>query len=291
MIMLLLSLFGCTDQGFAAIELDAIAVVNGDFDDLGGTLLRHEIGFVPFNGYISQSTTWVGDEPPTREDPGRTVEQLFTGAVPDQAKFEIEQYNAVFINSGTRGLNAFRYNYSIETDDELLLDEQAMTNACDYIDANGSVFVTDWAYDMVEHCLPDAIEFLDDDKVVDDAQAGVAGTVLADVVDEELATTLGTSVMNVEFNYSAFAVMESVGADVEVLLSGDVGYESKEGGVKVVKRAPLIVRVPVGKSGQVVYSSFHLFPQTPALADALLFRGIQGLEPGAGDKSEEVASE
>lgn len=286
-----LALQACTEQNFTAVELDAIALVNGDFDDIGESLLRNEIGNVAFNGYIAQSTTWVGDEPPSREDPGRTVEQLLTEPVPDKAQFEIQQYNAVFFNSGTRGLNAFRYNYNLDPDDSLLLDEKAMTNACDYIEANGSVFVTDWAYDLVEHCLPDAIEFLGDDSVVDAAQAGVAGTVLADVPDEELAATLETSVVNVEFNYSAFAVIEKVGSDVEVLLRGDVSYEAEEGGIKVMTGAPLAVRIPVGKSGQVYYSSFHLSPQTPALADALLFRGMVGLEPGAGDKSEEAAGE
>ena len=269
---ILLALFGCVDQSFSAVELDAIAVVNGDFDDLGGVLLRNEVGFQPFNGYISQSTTWVGEDRPTREDPGRTVEELLTAPVADLSKFEIDQFQAVFINSGTRGLNAFEYNHTLEPDDSLLLDETAMANICAFPDGGGSLFVTDWAYDVVEACWPDAITFANDDTVVDDAQVGVA--------------------VNVELNYSAFAVMKEVSDDVEVLLRADVTYQPLEGGdVAVFKGVPLAVRIPIGKNGQVFFSSFHLSPQTSALADTLLFRGMAGLERGAGDQSEEAIDE
>ncbi len=290
-LLALATLVGCIESGVTAIDLDAIAVVNGDFDDIAATLARNDIGSVDFNGYIAQSTTWVGDEPPTRDDPGRTVESLFTEPVPGEGKFQIEKFNIVFLNSGTRGLNAFRYNYTMETDDSLLLDPTAMQNACDYVDGGGSLFVTDWSYDLIEFCWPDAIEFLEDDTAVDGAQLGVASTVLADIDDEALRELLGTSVINVEFNYSDFAVMEKVGSDTEVLVSGDVIYDpvgSEE--PTVMAGAPLAVRIPVNR-GQIVYSSFHMFPQTTVFADALLFRGLDGLERGDGDKSQEAAGE
>lgn len=295
--VVLLGLLACEpDNTLTAIPLDAIAVVNGDFDDIGSTLIRNEIGSVAFNGYVEQSTTFVGDPddvPPHRDDPGHTVEELFTAPAGDQQKWTIELYNAVFINSGTRGLNAFEYNHSLEPDDQLLKDPLAMDNVCSF-PKKGSLFVTDWAYNLVEACWPDAIEFANDDATIDDAQVGVIGEVLADVSDEELATALDSSVANVQFNYSAFAVMEDVGADVEVLLRGDVTVQPKDGGdVVVQKNVPLIVRIPpstygLGANGQVVFSSFHLYPQTPVLSDALLFRGIDGLEVGAGEKSSEA---
>ena len=285
----LLGLVACTENAFTAIELDAIAVVNGDFDDIQASLLRHEIGSASYNGYIAQSTTWVGDDPPQRDDPGDQVEQLFTQPAGDQEHFQIELYNAVFVNSGTRGLNAFQYNYTLDADDSLLLDPVAVDNVCSYVAGNGSLFVTDWAYDLVEACWPDMITFQNDDGVIDSAQVGVAGDILADVVDAELAETLASSVANVTFNYSAFTVMKSVADDVEVLLSGDVSHDPGGGEEpQVAKGVPLVVRFPVGKSGQVVFSSFHMFPQNPALADAVLFRGLVGLEVGAGSKSDEA---
>jgi hypothetical protein len=58
--------------------------------------------------------------------------------------------------------------------------------------------------------------------------------------------------------------------------------------VATLEGVPLAVRIPIGKRGQVFFSSFHFHPQTAALADALLFRGMDGLERGAGNQSEEA---
>ena len=288
-LLVLAGLVGCVDQGFSAVKLDAIAVVNGDFDDIGETLARNEIGSQPFNGYISQSTTYEGDERPTREDPGKTVEQLLTQYNAEGTKVEIQLFNAVFINSGTRGLNAWEYNNTFNADDSILLDEEAVRNVCDFPEGGGSLFVTDWAYDIVEACWPDKIEFENDDSVVDAAQVGQAGEVLADVPDKDLADALGLSVVDIEYNYSAFSVMNSVRSDVEVLLKGDISYQP-EGATayEVHAGVPMAVRFTVGHSGQVVFTNFHLFAQTASVADAILFRGIEGIEAGNGSKSAEA---
>jgi hypothetical protein len=271
------------------VSLDAIAVVQGDFDDMAAMLLRNDIGSAPFNGYIDQATWWVGDERPTRADPGRTVEELLTTSDEVKGVWEIEKYNAVFINSGTRGLNAFVYNYTLDSDDSLLLDPDAVPNVCEWVHAGGSLVASDWAYDLIEACWPDAIEFYGDDTVIDAAQVGAAGDVLADVPDEALREELGGSVANILFNFSAFAVMESVGSEVEVLLSGSIEYQPEGATLtKELDNAPLAVRFTDGR-GQVLFTSFHSLAQTPALADAVLFRGVDGLRPGLGQDSAEAS--
>jgi hypothetical protein len=284
-------LFGCTENNLTEVSLDAIGVVQGDFDDLQAQLIRNEIGSIEFNGYIDQATWWVGDDRPTRDDPGRTVEELLTGSDAEAGVWEIEKYNAVFVNSGTRGLNAFRYNYTMEADDSLLLDPVAVPNVCDWVHAGGSLVVSDWAYDLVETCWPDEIDFFGEDAQVDAAQVGAAGDVLADVPDEKLREAIGGSVANITFNYSAFAVMQSVSSGVEVLLSGEVQYQPEGATLyEDLPDSPLAVRFEDGR-GQVLFTSFHSIAQTPALADAVLFRGVDGLQPGAGKDSEEASGE
>lgn len=283
-------LLGCTEQGFTEVSLDAIAVVQGDFDDVQSVLTRNDVGSVDYNGYIDQATWWVGDERPQRDDPGRTVEQLLTSVTAD-LKWEIDTYNAVFINSGTRGLNAFRYNFSLEADDSLLLDEDAIPNVCDFVQGGGSLYVGDWAYDVVETCWPDAVEWVGDDAVVDAAQVGVADDLVADVPDEALREALGSSVANLSFNYSAFAAIESVGSEVEVLLTANLEYQPEGATLyEEVDDAPVAIRFVSG-NGQVLFTSFHLLAQTPAVSDAVLFRGMEGLVAGAGSQSEEATGE
>jgi len=287
----ILFLFACVDQGFTEVALDAIAVVQGDFDDVQEALTRNDVGSLDYNGYIDQATWWPEeDDRPQRGDPGRSVEQLLTD-VDEDLDWQIENYNAVFFNSGTRGLNAYRYNLSVEADDSLLVDEDAVPNVCNWVKGGGSLYVGDWSYDLVEACWPDAIEFYGDDGAVDAAQVGRAGDVQADVPDERLRDDLQASVANLVFNYSAFAVIESVGSDVEVLLTGDVQYQPEGATLyEEIDDAPLAVRFVAG-NGQVFFSSFHLVAQTPAVTDAILFRGLEGLESGAGSQSAEVESE
>ncbi len=287
----MLLLLACQDQGFTEVALDAIAVIQGDFDDAQSALTRNDVGSLDYNGYIDQATWWVGsDDRPQRDDPGRSVEQLLTD-VDEDLDWQVENYNAVFVNSGTRGFNAFRYNLSVEADDSLLKHEDAVPNVCNWVNGGGSLYVGDWSYDLVEACWPDAIEFYGDDEVVDAAQAGAAGDVIADVPDERLREDLGASVVNLVFNYSAFAVVESVGSDVEVLVTGDVRYQPEGATLyEEIDDSPLAVRFVSGQ-GQVFFTSFHLVAQTPAVTDAILFRGLEGLEAGAGSQSAEVESE
>ena len=284
-------MLGCSENNLTEVSLDAIAVVQGDFDDMETMLTRNDVGSAEVNGYIDQATWWIGDGRPVRDDPGKTVEGLLTGVDEIDSTWEIANYNAVFISSGTRGLNALRYNYTAESDDSLLLDPDAVPNLCEWLESGGSLMVSDWSYDIVEACEPGAIEFYGDDDVTDAAQVGAAGEVLADVPDSDLAETLGTSVVNLTFNYSAFSVMESVSEGVEVLLSGTVSYQPPGAAAYAeLENVPLAVRFPAGR-GQVVFTSFHTIAQTPAITDAILFRGIEGLEAGAGSDSEAASAE
>ena len=106
---MILLLLACSDNNFAEVKLDAIATSMGDFDDVSQVLLSQDIGSAPYNGYIVQGTWDTSDTAPTREDPGNTVEQLVT-TDDEKGDWIIGSFNAVFINSGTRGLGASVYN-------------------------------------------------------------------------------------------------------------------------------------------------------------------------------------
>ncbi len=285
--MMIWLLASCLDQKFAEISLDAIAVVNGDFDNVAQPMLALGIGNASFNGYIDHATWDAGDAPAQSDDEGSTVESLLTAA-DGQGKKEINKYNAVFVNSGTRGLNAVVYNYTLEADDQILADDYAMKNVCSFVDHGGTLVVSDWAYDLVEACFPDRLEWVGDDAAVDSAQLGRAGEVLADVKDKTLQEALGTSI-SLQYNYTAWAVMESVGKDVDVLVSGTVEYQpSDTEDYATVEKSPLMVRWAEGH-GQVVVTTFHWIVQNGAIAQNLLLHGIAGMEAGAGAASAEVS--
>lgn len=278
-----LLLAGCSDQGVSAVKFDAIAVVQGDFDDVGEPLVALEINTQPYNGFIVQATYMPEDDRLYRDDPGPTLEGLLTNVM-DNGRLELNLYNAVFVNSGTRGLGGAVYNNQLESDDALLADAEAVENVCAFVEAGGSLIVSDWAYDLVERCWPDNIEFFGDDLTPDAAQAGIPdGAVLAEVRSESLVDALGSEVVSIAYDYTAWSVIESVNADTEVLLRGPIEYQPASDQLPVpLADAPLLVRFKPGR-GQVVYSTFHWAAQTSSVAQSLLLATVEGLEEGAGE--------
>jgi hypothetical protein len=289
--MILLSLLGCVDQGFSEVRLDAIAVVLGDFDNVTEPLTALNIATVPYNGFIVQATYEPDEERTQADDPGiPSVEGLLTG-VNAKCQLDLSGYNAVFVNSGTRGLGAGMYNNMLEPDDMLLADPDNLDHLCEFAEGGGTLVVSDWAYDLVEFCWPDSIEFFGDDLTVDAAQAGIADhDVLATVNDQPLIDALGEA-FSITYDYTAWSVIESVGGDVETLLSGDVDYQpSAEELPATLTDAPMMVRFHPGR-GQVVYTTFHWAAQTPTVAQGLLLNAVEGLHEGSGAQSAEATGE
>lgn len=284
-----LVLIGCkNDQGFSEVEFDGIAVVTGDFDYVEETLVRLDIGYTPYEGFISAA---VYDPEVKPEGFSLKAEQLFLGEV--EGTKEIRLYDAVFVNSGTRGLGAYVYN-GVETDDSLVADPAVLANVVEYVEKGGTLVVSDWAYDLVEAAWPDKIDFVRDDLVLDDAQAGTSEQVTATVLDEEIKQELGElDHVELQYDFAHWAAIESVASDVSVLLEGDIVYRvSDSAGDGELAGVPLLVSFEAGK-GMVLYSTFHWRAQTGAVAEALVLGALEGLQPGTASDSAggEVAAE
>ncbi len=278
--VVLLGTTGCVDQNLKQARKDAIAVVLGDFDDITSSLVALDIGSDPWDGFIVQATYSPEDDRLLRGDLDLQAEDLLIDQAGD---LDLDNYGTVFVSSGTRGFGLTQYNDGTKTDDGMLAEADALSaDTCAFASGAGLLVVTDWAYDLVEFCWPDAIDFVGDDTVVDGAQAGIAnGGVLATITDEKLKEDMGDSV-SVNYDYSAWAVIESVASDTEVLLSGDVSYQpSSTESATTLTNVPLLVRFATG-NGQVVFSTFHLSKQNPTLQQAILLDGMDGLRRDGG---------
>lgn len=286
--MIALLLLACNENNVSKITYDAIALVKGDFDDINTPLVALDIGSVAFDGFIVQATYEPEDERTKRGEMGLAVEQLLT-STDANGRLDLERYNAVFIASGTRGLGAGQYNNVLLPDDSLLQDP-ALDNLCTFVEGGGTLVVSDWAYEVVEHCWPDAIAFFGDAEtlVPDAAQKGIADDALEVFTQTEALTeSLGAS-LALRFDYSAWAVIEGVGADTEVLLTGDGAFQpAADQAIEDLTDVPMLVRFSAG-NGQVVYSAFHWSSQAPVVAQNLLLAAVDGLAPGSGSESAEV---
>lgn len=249
-------LLGCNENGFSSRTQNSIAVTYGDFDDLSESLTRNLVQHGIYEGLISNAT-WTDDDVG-----GIPVESLFLEG-------EMALHDAVFVTSGTRGFGLTEYN-SNRPDDALIADDETLRIAQTYVNANKSFLLTDWSYDLAEQAWPEYVEYVGDDTVIDAAQMGNVGTIVARITDERLETALGMSQVAIDYNFSNWAVIESVSEDATVWMRGDVEYWDGEA-FAALEDVPLLVSFePEGGDGRVVVMTFHANAQTPAVTDTLI---------------------
>ena len=279
--LLLCTAISCkSDQKLQELKYDDVAVVSGDFDHMAEILVRLDISYTDFEGYIERA---IYDEEIDPDINSLKVEGLFHGMNEDGVP-TINTYDAVFINSGTRGLGEYVYN-GVDSDSALIEDPQTKENIMAYVENGGVIFASDWAADLIELIWPDKLQLAnesscDETLCLDGAQVGVSEKVVARVSDNDLALELNNETIDLSFDYTYWTVLESVSDDVTVYLEGDVEYRPSNAEVPVaLSDAPMLVGFSYGR-GLVFFSSFHWRAQNPAVADALMLGIVEGLSPG-----------
>ena len=270
----------CTpDQGLNPFSADSVAVTTGDFDFVAEPLLRMDVVHDQYEGLIS-TPTW---NPDYLAVDALKVETLFLGNLDSETgEFsggldEMLLHDVIMVASGTRGLGLQQYN-GFDADDQIVGDEDARHNLDEYLSRGRRILLTDWSYDMMEATWPEYIDFVGDDAVFDDAQRGQRGTVIADVVNEDLAIAFGSeeapvNTTAIDFNYTNFALIENVSSEVTVWMRGDVEYRKSDSeGDVALSDVPLLVSFnPMGnQDALVIYASFHLSAQTEGIVDDIL---------------------
>ena len=155
----------------------------------------------------------------------------------------------------------------------LISNPTVINNLRAFVDAGGSLYVSDWAYDYIEIGWPSAIEFWGDDSTPNSAAFGLDGFLTGQIADSALSSVLGGSTVTLNYDLGAWIVTEGVGPGTRVLVSGpapalDVSnpYNPQ---VVTVNNAPLMVQFEHGQ-GKVMYTTFHNEAQTTGDMDIIL---------------------
>jgi hypothetical protein len=170
----------------------------------------------------------------------------------------LAEYDIVLINCG-----AEEYDFVSST---IYAD-----NLRQYVQNGGSVYASDWAYDVVEKMFPNQIEFYGDDLTTDAAQQGaIMESVYATIDDISLAQAMGQSSVEIHYPLPVWALMESVSSQVRVYLraNADVG-DSFGSTTTTLYSVPHTVGFAHGQ-GKVIYTSFHQEPGLNLDAERLL---------------------
>jgi hypothetical protein len=124
-----------------------------------------------------------------------------------------------------------------------------------YVQDGGSLYISDWAYDLVEAVYPEKINFLRDDDENDGAEYGVDGTYIAEVVEPGLAAHLGTDSLEIGFSFGYFVLISDLAPGVTTYLRADMQYAVNDGSA-LLDDAPVTVGFADGL-GRVLYTTFH----------------------------------
>jgi len=214
---------------FDPIALD-VAIVSGDYDDFDILLTR--MGFANFDVVDGQDANTVRD---------------FLADPAALARYDIIFFNGGFVEDGVV------YSSADPSDP---VTAQNIQNVRDYVDAGGSVYASDWAYDLVEIGWPDRADFVGADEIRDDAQLGDYETVNAAVADAAMSEFLGKQYLEVDYDLPVWPPVESTAATVSVHLTGTVPYSDGLSDYTLTS-VPLLYSFNAG-SGKVVYSTFRM---------------------------------
>lgn len=206
-----------------------IAVISGDYDNMQ-TMLE-QMGFINF-------TLIEGNDAARLTDFLTNAENL-------------DPFDVVFFNGGHVEEEIFyTSNPSNGTPDTVRAILQ------DYVWNGGSVFGSDWSYDVIELAWPDAIDFLGDDSVPNAAQLGEYAIVDAVVTDQSLAAFIGKELVEIEYDLPVWPPIVDTADYATTHLRGNVSY--REGTQSTaLEMVPLLVSFS-GGLGRVGFSTFRV---------------------------------
>lgn len=217
----------------------SVAVVHGDFDDFHQLLDQMDLAdYVLIDGLNRPELAYFLD-----------------------SADELAKYDVIFLNSGFVEDHVI---YDTELDDREAAKACAagpcpasrMANLRSWVENGGQLYVSDWAYDVVEIGWPDRATFVGTDTEPGSAELGDALTTNATISDEKLAQFLGTESLPLTYDVPAWIPVESVDASVLVHVSGDVTYTDGPSSFSL-STAPLLFSFDAG-DGRVVYSTFRV---------------------------------
>ena len=206
------------------------AVVTGDYDKFGKVL--KQLGIENYD-VINGKT-------------GSSLVQFLSSEV------ALRQYSVIFFPGGHLEEDII---YDTDGSDDEGVVPQVLTSLRNYVEAGGVIYASDWSYDVIERGWPDAVDFLGDDSIPDDAQLGIEAEVTASIEDSTLRSSLTLDSVDISFDLDSWPVMESIGDDAYVYLTADVPYrigmETYE-----ISDAPIMIGADYGE-GKIVYSSWR----------------------------------
>lgn len=160
----------------------------------------------------------------------------------------------LFINCGA-------HEWALEEADE---DARAVAleNLRRFVVEGGSIYLSDWSYDLLEELYPDAVDWMGDDAFYNDAESGVAQDFIGNVLDEQIAVVLNLDRASLRYEQNRIAMPMTLGAGTRPLILADIKVAT-ENGIELYPDVPVLLEyqpavLDFGASpGRIIYTTFH----------------------------------
>jgi hypothetical protein len=214
-----------------------VAVVTGDYDDVGAILDSLGIDYDMYDG-----TFYGGGQ--------------YANLLGNPSK--MASYDIIFFNCGMD--DSWSYGYGPISLNEI------RQNVRQFVQGGGSIYASDWAYFMIEAPFPNMVTFVGNDNTYGNAQVGESGFYTVEVLDPALKSILGSSSATINYDLPAWVVPEKA-SDSEVLVRGTVSYYENYVNLKT-RMVPLLLAGD--DNGRALFTSFHNEAQTTIDMDKIL---------------------
>ncbi len=226
-----------TDTSGAAYKLcfqatkTKIAVLDGNWDDLGGIVAQLGFGYDLY----------------TPEDTGEgegTILALLADPI------ALGQYDIVFAACGT-------YNGWMPQD-----HPEVMDNLVQFVEGGGSLWMSDYAWVYGEYGFPDAIEYFGSDDVMDMYKKGSPQQLLeqsltGEILDGAMAAYLGKQTLQVHIDKGPQIAPQAAGTGTMVHVQAKV-VQGPLSQYPLNATIPLVLSYKPGpEAGRVIYTNFH----------------------------------
>jgi hypothetical protein len=213
-----------------------IAVVTGDYDRVQDVLasigVDAEHTTIFDSNYLTGNVDWVNN------------------LIMDYET--LSSFDIVFLNCGV-GDKSFIGRDGLFP---ISVNQVAIANLRQFVQEGGSVYASDWAYNIVEKTWPDFVDFAGDDAEPEAAKVGDAPfDITANITDGQMALSLGQNTMELHYPLLQWAVMDSVSAQTTVYVRADADLLDGS----TAREVPHTVAFRPG-AGRVLFTSFHQEP-------------------------------
>jgi SAM-dependent methyltransferase len=168
-------------------------------------------------------------------------------------------YDIVFINCAA-------HEWAIDVAYPTVDIERALGNLRRFVAEGGSLYLSDWSYDLLEELYPDAVDWANDDNEWNAAEVGIEQEFLATVESDDLISFLnGQNEVLLRYELSRIAMPRTLGPGSRALLLADVLVEGEtEEEPLTYNRVPVLLEhqpevfgTDPDEVGRVIFTTFH----------------------------------